>query len=217
MRTAREATPDPKDLVRSGYDRCAGAYAARRRQDDSDLLTPLLDRLADGCQILDLGCGAGVPVTRALAKRHAVTGVDISPGMLRLAEAAVPGARFVCSDIAEVRFPEDSFDAVVAIFVLFHLPREEHPELLRSIWTWLRPGGYFLATLTESGEPPRIEEDFFGVPMYWSSLGWSDYEGVLERLGFTIHGGRIIGRGYGRTRTDRDERHPLVLAQKGRR
>lgn len=214
MKPADDPRINYKDLVRSGYDRCADAYAANRRRDDSDHLAHLLTRLPEASAILDLGCGAGIPITRALAERHSVTGVDVSAEMLRLARAAVPEGRFLCSDISSVELPEGSFDAVVAIFVLFHLPREEHPEVFRRVWSWLRPGGYFLATLTEFSEAPYTEDDFFGVPMYWSNLGWTEYEELLQGLGFAIVAGRIIGHGYGRTYTARDERHPLVLARK---
>ena len=44
----------------------------------------------EGETILDLGCGAGVPVTKQLAKRFAVTGVDISEAQLRIARDRVP-------------------------------------------------------------------------------------------------------------------------------
>ena len=78
--------------------------------------------------MLDIGCGAGVPVTQALSGRFAVTGVDISSEMVRQARANVPGATFIHGDITSVDFPDSSFDAVVAFYSIFHLPREEHPE-----------------------------------------------------------------------------------------
>lgn len=214
MRAADDPTVDYRDLVRSGYDRCAEAYAAARRQDDSDQLAPLLRVLANGSDVLDLGCGAGVPIAQALAKRCRVTGVDLSQNMLAMSRAAVPTGRFIHGDILEVEFDDASFDAVVAVFVLFHLPREEHGELFRRVWAWLRPGGYFLVTLTEFAEAPYTEDDFFGVPMYWSHLGWAEYEGLLREAGFTILDGKIIGHGYGRKHRGPDECHPMVLARK---
>lgn len=214
MKPANDPTVDYKDLVRSGYDRCAGAYAASRRRDDTDLLVSLQSLLPDGSDVLDLGCGAGVPITRALSERHSVTGVDISCEMLRLARGTVPEGRFIHSDILSAEFEENSFDAAVCMYVLFHLPQEEHSDVFSRVWSWLRPGGYFLVTLTEFAEAAYTEDDFFGVPMYWSNLGWGEYEMLLLESGFAILGGKIIGHGYGATRDERDERHPLVLAQK---
>ena len=182
--------------------------------DDSDQLAPLREHLPAGSSVLDAGCGAGRPITRALAERYRVTGLDASIAMLHLARAAVAEAHLLCADLARATFPAESFDAVVSIYVLFHLPREEHAQTLRRIHDWLRPGGYLLISLTENAEEPYTKPDFFGVPMYWSHFGWRDYERILQDLGFAILGGRIIGHGYGRTYVGRDERHPLVLARK---
>jgi hypothetical protein len=102
----------------------------------------------------------------------------------------------------------------VAIFVLFHLPREEHGRVFECVWSWLRPGGYFLVTLTEHAESPYIEHDFFGTDMYWSNLGFAEYKDLLKGTGFEIVRERIVGHGYGRTFVERDERHPMVLVRK---
>lgn len=214
MRPADDPSVNYKALVRSGYDGCAEAYAADRRQDDSDQLTSLLSVLPDQSEVLDLGCGAGIPIAQTLAKKHRVTGVDISQKMLDMSKVAVPGGRFICSDITDVRFADASFDAVLAIFVLFHLPREEHGEIFQRIYSWLRPGGYFLATLTESARGPYTKDDFFGMPMYWSYFGWEEYRECLRDAGFAILGDRIIGHSYRLNCKDPDKRNPMVLARK---
>jgi len=123
LRPVEDPSVDYKALVRNGYDGCASDYAPARGQDDSDQLAPLLSVLPNQSQVLDLGCGAGIPIAQTLAKRHRVTGVDVSQKMLDMAKVAVPDGRFICSDISDVRFADASFDAVLAIFVLFHLPR----------------------------------------------------------------------------------------------
>ena len=73
---------DPTQIVARGYDRIAERYAAwtgETWQGDRARIGGLLfERLPPGAAVLDLGCGTGVPVARALAKRFAVTGVDIS-------------------------------------------------------------------------------------------------------------------------------------------
>jgi SAM-dependent methyltransferase len=205
---------DYRNLVRNGYDKCAESYAAARRGDDSDQLNTLMPLLPHGSSVLDLGCGAGVPIARALAGWHNVTGVDASESMLRLARKAVPGARFLIGDILDVEFKAGSFDAAVLIFVLFHIPREQHGRVFERVRSWLRPGGYFLVTLSEDAEAPYTEDDFFGTRMYWSNLGYQEYRDLLQDLGFDLIGERIIGHGYGRKAQVRDERHPMVLARK---
>ena len=213
MRPADQTDADCVALVRRGYDCCAQRYGAQRAQDDSDQLRPLTERLAPGARVLDLGCGAGVPIARSLAARHRVVGLDLSRAMLRLARAAVPAGAWVEGDLSRIAFRPASFDAVVMLFALFHVPRTRHGSILANIRGWLRPGGYLLATLTEAAEAPYLEDDFFGTTMYWSHFGWSEYTALLARAGFEILGGRIIGHGYGRRYRGRDERHPLLLAR----
>ena len=169
MKAANNPRTDYRALVRMSYDRLGPAYAEARVGTDHPELEWLHSRLDDGSSVLDAGCGAGVPITRLLAKRFAVTGVDVSSEMIRLARANVPRAEFVQSDITSVDFDDATFDAVVAFFSLFHIPREEHPRLFRRIRDWLKPGGYLMCTLSLESETGYTEDDFFGAKMYWSN------------------------------------------------
>ncbi len=205
---------DLKGIVRAGYDACAVTYAAARATDDADQLRPLLDVLPKGSAVLDLGCGAGLPIARALSERYCVTGVDISQAMVRLAAANVPEARFLRGDVLDVALEEASFDAAVAIFMLFHVPCEEHGRLFERVWSWLRPGGHFLVTLTQAGNPARVRHDFFGTDMYWSSPAFEESIELLTKVGFEIVRDCIIGHRYGRTIVERDERNPMTLVRK---
>ena len=214
MKPATDTSVDYKELVRRGYDRCAEAYNQARHERpflELDLLTSVLPK---GASVLDIGCGNGLPVTRALSQSFAVTGVDISTEQLRLARQNVPAAELLQGDIMAVSFPPGSFDAVVAFFVVFHLPREEHAELFRRIHGWLRPGGYLLATVTLSNETPYIEDGFFGVSMYWSNFGQEEYERILRDLGFTLLRSTTVGHGYAASCSGPAERHPLLFARR---
>jgi 2-polyprenyl-3-methyl-5-hydroxy-6-metoxy-1,4-benzoquinol methylase len=75
--------------VESGYDLMAEQYLATKNREDPLALTALeglISLLPRNAAVLDLGCGAGVPVTRWLAdKGFAVTGVDVSARQLELA------------------------------------------------------------------------------------------------------------------------------------
>jgi len=177
-------------------------------------LTLVTNKLSDGAAVLDIGCGAGVPIARTLAERFCVTGVDISSEMVSRAMVNVPEATFILGDIMSVEFPPYHFDAVVAYYTIFHLPREEHPELIRRIYAWLKPGGYLQATLTRYSEAPYTEDDFFGVTMYWSNYGIKDYERILTEVGFTILVSTVIGHGYRESDAIPSERHPFILARK---
>jgi SAM-dependent methyltransferase len=75
-----------------------------------------------------------------------VTGVDISDVQIERARRLVPRATFVRADATTVEFAPGSCDAVVTLFALIHIPLAEQPLLLTRIGSWLRPGGWLLAT-----------------------------------------------------------------------
>jgi len=214
MQPANDPTINYKQLVQQSYDRCAAAYETARRGTTNPELALLLERLPISAQVLDIGCGAGVPVTQTLAQRFTVTGVDFSVEQIQRAQRNVPTARFIQSDIMALDWPAATFDAVVSFYTIFHLPREEHTELLRRIHTWLKPGGYLLATVSHFAEDAYTEDDFFDVTMYWSNYGLADYCRILQELGFTLLDTRALGHGYNAGTEAAPESHPLIFAQR---
>lgn len=181
---------DPKALVARSYDRIAARHAAwaeRTRAEERERYTALLlECVPPGAAVLELGCGAGVPTTRRLAGRCAVTAVDISAGQLELARRNVPGARFLHADMAALDFPPATFDAVAAFYSLIHVPRDEHPALLASIARWLRPGGWFVASLGARSNAAGYEDDWLGAPMYWSHFDAATNRRLIEAVGLRI-------------------------------
>jgi len=181
---------NPKDIVAHGYDRIAERYLAWSgtvRDDARDRYTSvLLDRLPPGATILDLGCGAGIPTTKRLAERFVVTGVDISARQVDLAAQNVPDAVFIQADVTALDFPPESFDGVAAFYSLTHVPREEQGPLLRSIAAWLRPGGILAASLGVRDSPGAVEEDWLGVPMYFSGYDARTSTHIVEQAGLEI-------------------------------
>ncbi len=179
-----------KRVVEAGYDRVAERYLASKDAEDPTTLAALVElarELPQGAAVLDLGCGAGVPVTRWLARRFAVTGVDISARQLELARRHVPEARLLRADMADLSFAPETFDAVVAFHSIIHVPRAEHPALLGKIYGWLKSGGGFLATWA-LGEWEGEEGDWegWGAPMRWSHHDGETSLALLRDAGFAI-------------------------------
>ena len=124
-------------------------------------------------EALDLGCGAGEPFARNFIERgwH-VTGVDFSARMLQLAERYVPTMQRIHGDMTQVQFQPNSFDAITAVYSLFHVPRAQHPALFANIKTWLRPGGKCLFTYATQHYTGAETFDghiaFMGKSLYYS-------------------------------------------------
>jgi SAM-dependent methyltransferase len=100
-------TRDPRIVVAQAYDRIAEIYL--RRFGDSAVrqfwLDQLIARLPAGVRVLDLGCGAGLPVARDLQDRgFVVTGIDGSRRQIELARGNVPGPTFVQADMTNANF-----------------------------------------------------------------------------------------------------------------
>jgi SAM-dependent methyltransferase len=183
----RTVARNPKEIVARGYDAIALRYAEWAGQIKSPVLEWLRDldsRLPAGADVLELGCGRGVPGTRELARRHRVTGVDISAVQIELARHHVPEASFVHADASELEIAAGSLDAVVALFFFGHVPVDEQRELIRRIAVWLDDGGLLLATFGAGGAAgEEVDEDWLGTPMYFASLGGDSYLPLLRECG----------------------------------
>ena len=212
FRIADDPKADYRAFVRAAYDRCAMEYASQRSARPWAEFNLIAERLEPGSRILDVGCGAGVPVVKELADKFAVTGVDISSSMIAMAVENVPSARFVRADVMETEFPEGSFDAIVSYYAIFHIPRQEHRKLFQRIARWLRPGGLLLITVARYDDGPGYtEDDFYGETMYWSNFGPETYRKILAETGFEIEQEGIAGGGL--TEVDgQNEVHPFFFA-----
>jgi SAM-dependent methyltransferase len=177
---------NPKEIVARGYDAIALRYAEWAGAVVSpalDWLRELDSRLPDGADVLELGCGRGVPGTRELARRHRVTGVDISAVQIELARHHVPEASFVRADAIELDIAPGSLDAVVALYFFGHVPVDEQRELVGRIAVWLREGGLFLATVGAGEAGEEVAPDWLGAPMFFASLGRDSYIPLLRECG----------------------------------
>ncbi len=182
----RAVAPEPKEIVARGYDAIALRYAEWAGQIDSPVMEWVRDldsRLDERADVLELGCGRGVPATRELARRHRVTGVDISAVQIELARHHVPEASFVHGDVMELEIAPASLDAVVALFVFGHVPIEEQTGLIARIGVWLRDGGFLLATFGTGDAGEEIDLDWLGAPMFFASLRGEAYVPLLRDAG----------------------------------
>jgi SAM-dependent methyltransferase len=188
-RTSYGPNDDPKRLVAAGYDRMASRFAdwAAGATDVSrfELVAELEHRLAAGSSVLDLGCGNGLPTARQLARTFRVTGVDLSEAQIEQARQNVPEATFVVGDLTAVEFEPASFDGVVALYSITHVPRAEHPGLFATIARWLRPGGWLLASLGATDDPGWTG-DWLGVPMFFSAWDAVTNRRLLRAAGFVL-------------------------------
>lgn len=99
---------------------------------------------------LDAGCGSGAwlfPLASRLATNGgSVVGLDLSEGMLadiRDEANKYPNLELRLGDVQDLPFDDDSFDFVMANFMLYHVP--EINKGIQELKRILKPGGKFMA------------------------------------------------------------------------
>jgi cyclopropane fatty-acyl-phospholipid synthase-like methyltransferase len=179
--------------LRTIYERFADTYEKNRALFDmSDVIADFACRLTRRPGLLlDLGCGAGEPFPAYfVGEGWQVVGVDFSERMLALAHQYHPEIKTVLADIRDVDFPEARFDAVTAIYCLFHIEHERHAEIFRKIHRWLAPGGKSLFTYATKeytgADVFNGYKEFMGEQLFYSHMSPDDLFAILESTGFTV-------------------------------
>lgn len=133
-------------------------YFLESRDDPGDAAVRLVDLVGDLCdiehgdEVLDVGCGYGAPARRLAEHRGAsVTGITVSPVQhARAREAAPAGVRILLGDWMDSGLPDESFDAVIAIESLAHMP--DKARFFHEVRRTLRPGGRMVVCAWVAGE-----------------------------------------------------------------
>ena len=106
--------------------------------------------IGDRAQVLDLGCGTGLEMDWYFQNNPtaAVTGIDLSEGMLRAFHEKYQDKNItlICGSYFDVPFGEGVFDAAVSVESLHHFTKEEKIPLYMKLRCSLKPGGYFILT-----------------------------------------------------------------------
>jgi SAM-dependent methyltransferase len=168
---------------RSGYDRWAGAY------DDGVNSTVAADELAfpplwahlKGVRVLEIGCGTGRHTLKLAQAGNAVTGLDLSPGMLEQARAKLSGygnVRLLEADIMADNLPEiGQFDAAITALVIEHIA--DLPRFFARVKVHLMPGAsLYLSEIhpsrMQAGSGARFEDPETGEITWLASYAHTD-------------------------------------------
>ncbi|HYO64131.1 MAG TPA: methyltransferase domain-containing protein [Pyrinomonadaceae bacterium] len=158
--------------------------------------------LPAGARLLDVGCGSGWLSEYFARLGYDVTGIDISPDLIRLAEERVArvayGAdhetplrcRFAAHDVESGPLAEE-FDAVVCYDSLHHF--EDERAVMRHLRAMVRYGG--LLFILEGDKPEAdsaTEHELTGVMLEYETLESPFSRGYLRAL-LDEHGFAVVG------------------------
>ena len=147
------------DLISSKY--AASPIADRNAYETK--IAKLKAYLTPEMSVLDIGCGTGTQCGDIANRVSQVTGIDISSKLLaiaeqRMAERNVDNVEFVQTSVFDERFQPNSFDVVMAFFVLHFI--EDIDAAIKRVHELLKPGGVFISETACLGEKSKLTGKF---------------------------------------------------------
>jgi len=139
----------------------------------------------NGLNVIELGCGLGMLSLELARNGLHVTGVDLSPKSIKIANKYrdentykdnFGSLKYICCDINEIEFKREEFDSVIFFRSLHHIPNWE--SLIEKIYYTLKPGGRLILS-----EPVRShftkESARFAAILRTVLPTWENYEKKL--------------------------------------
>jgi 2-polyprenyl-3-methyl-5-hydroxy-6-metoxy-1,4-benzoquinol methylase len=179
---------DPQDLAQitgttvGHYNSVADDFREGTRDHDVSQNIAALLRHIEGpapLQILDFGCGPGRDLKTFTAMGHIAVGLD---GTERFTEMALAdsGCEVWQQNFLELDLPAERFDGIFANAVLFHVPRQELPRVLRELHATLKPRGVLF-----SSNPRGENQEGWNGSRYGSYHDLHTWRELLTAAGFT--------------------------------
>ncbi len=174
----------------SGYEAVSAEFLARRGNSSTRStaigvkeVRKWAKTLPPACSVLDLGCGPGFPLTVILVEEGLhVFAVDAAPSFVAAFQRNLPGTPILCEAVQDSRFFNRTFDAVLAIGLIFLLKVEDQHRLIQRFAEILVPGGRLL--FTASAQPAVWNDVMTGLESI--SLGAEQYRELLLAAGLSV-------------------------------
>jgi SAM-dependent methyltransferase len=189
------------------YDARAADFATRHgAADASELQRILLKHLPAGARVLEIGCGCGRDARFLVERGFRVVATDASAGMLEAFRKSAgdqvrivdyPATEFCYLPFVEIlqaTFPlplaskpailSDTFDAVLAVAVIMHLPDTDLFEFAYQLRQMLKPGGTAVLSVSEGRAVDAASRDHQG--RLFRERPPAELTLLFERLGFTL-------------------------------
>ena len=122
-------------------------------------------------KILDLGCGTGRNTIYLAQQGFSVYALDISKTGIKITKNKAKklnlnNIEYKISNITDTKYEDNSFDAIICIFVLSHGLLKDNQEAIDEIYRILKPGGMIITELMSTkdityGKGKKIEENTY--------------------------------------------------------
>ncbi|AMB86629.1 methyltransferase [Pseudomonas agarici] len=180
-------TLDPDDLEQIAsttlghYNRSAEGFREGTRDHDvSQNIDALLRHLQGAAPftVLDFGCGPGRDLPAFTRMGHIAVGLDGSERFAQMARED-SGCEVLQQNFLDLDLAPERFDGIFANAVLFHIPRQELPRVLRQLHATLKPGGVLF-----SSNPRGENQEGWNGERYGSYHDLNAWRALLTAAGF---------------------------------
>jgi SAM-dependent methyltransferase/pimeloyl-ACP methyl ester carboxylesterase len=186
-------TGDQTRAMRHSYDQIADEYARRIYHElegkpfDRELLSRFAKAVGVKREICDMGCGPGHIARYLQSLGASVSGLDISPAMVKQARLLNPGIRFQVGDMLALDLPDCTLAAIVAFYAIVNIPKQSLPTIFREMFRVLQARGQLLLAF-HIGDGAAHYDELWDRPISMDFFYFQPAEirGCLEAAGFAI-------------------------------
>ena len=168
-------------LTLAHYQDCAEDFREGTRDHDvSQNIAALLRHIQaePPLRILDFGCGPGRDLRTFRALGHEPVGLDGCSRFVDMARAD-SGCAVWLQDFLALDLPPAQFDGIFANAVLFHIPSQELPRVLRQLHATLKSGGVLF-----SSNPRGENQEGWNGERYGAYYDLANWRALLTDAGF---------------------------------
>ena len=185
---------DKRNSVKIDYNLIADQYYKEFRAtlEDIDLIKKFESYLEKDSLIIDLGGGSGKLTNYLNEKGYKAICYDFSENMKKYAEKTYPNIQFILDDIVNIKkhFSEKSINGIIAMYSLFHIPKENINQLFKDINNVLKDQGLFCFSLQlgngeEFVDEPYLKENGKNV-LYMNYLAKNEIYDLLDESNYDI-------------------------------
>ncbi|HXH26261.1 MAG TPA: class I SAM-dependent methyltransferase [Candidatus Acidoferrum sp.] len=133
------------------YNEHAEGYTRHIRNPDESIYHSLYEKPAmysllpnlKGKTVISLGCASGEDCHHlAQQGAHHVDGIDISEGLIAIAQKSYPECQFQVMDMEQLSFPDEHFDFAYSSLAIHYI--QDWAKVLQDVYRILKPNSYFL-------------------------------------------------------------------------